>query len=56
MEVIRNLQKRGAKNREMNASLKEAMALILKTREEKKKKDEEEIAAKKAMLAETKPV
>lgn len=36
-ETIRTLQKRGAKNREINESLKEVMQLIKTNREKKKK-------------------
>ena len=39
-EVVRNLRKQGAKNREINDSVKEAMALILKNREIKKQEEQ----------------
>jgi hypothetical protein len=44
-EVVRNLKKQGAKNREINASVKEAMKLI---EENRKKKEEERLAQFKA--------
>jgi len=45
-EVIRNLQKRGAKNKIINDSVKDVMALIMRKREEKKIQDEADRLAK----------
>jgi len=45
-EVVRNLKKLGAKNREINASIKEVMKMIKENREAKKKADQEARARK----------
>jgi hypothetical protein len=55
-EVVRNLRKQGAKTREINDSVKEALALITKNREIKAKQTADEIAARKAKLQEANPV
>ncbi len=47
-EIVRNLKKQGAKNREINASIKEVMKTIKENREAKKKADQEARAARKA--------
>lgn len=51
MEAIRNLKKLGAKNREINTSVKEAMARIMENRrikeEQDKKNREKRLNAKK---------
>ncbi|MDD5650464.1 MAG: hypothetical protein PHF86_08630 [Candidatus Nanoarchaeia archaeon] len=45
-EIVRNLKKQGAKNREINASIKEVMKMIKENREAKKKADQEARARK----------
>jgi len=46
-EVVRNLKKQGAKNKEINQSIKEVMKTIMENREEKKKLIEEKKKEKK---------
>ena len=48
-EVVRNLKKLGAKNREINASIKEVMKTIKENREAKKKADQEAREARKKL-------
>jgi hypothetical protein len=47
-EIVRNLKKLGAKNREINASIKEVMKMIKENREARAKADQEARAARKA--------
>ena len=47
-EVVRNLKKMGAKNREINASIKEVMKTIKQNREEAAKKKLENQQKKKS--------
>jgi hypothetical protein len=47
-ETVRVLRKQGAKNREMNQSIKDVMKLILENREKAK---QEQINTKKTMIS-----
>jgi uncharacterized membrane protein len=52
-DVIKVIRKGGMRNREINESIKDIMAVITKNREEKKQKDEAERLAKSSKLSES---